>query len=523
MARAPITTAALWQQVLGAAVSLRRLGLGRGDVIGVQLPTWHEYLAMHIAANAVGATTMPISPIFRQREVGRQVALAQARMLVVPAAYGQFDYLAMARGLQREYPCLRELLAVGGTVDAAAAAGALSWSTLVAQGQDANAEAEREALARGEFAPAPGEFMLLNFTSGTTGVPKGVMHTWQTLSAAVGAGIERMQLTADDVLLTAVTLGHAGGFLTGMFMPLLLGARVVYMDHWDAGVALGVIERERVSYGPMMPTFLFDLLRHERFGSTDLSSWRKARVSGGSISRATMASLQDRLPALKLLPGWGLSEGLFLTCGSPDDPAPRRSHTDGRALRGVELQIRDSLFTHPVGAGSVGEIVVRAPSLMLGYFGQPELTAAATTADGWMKTGDTGQLDDAGYLVMVGRSKDIIVRGGENVPAVEVEHLLMEHPKVVDAVVIGLPDERLGERVCAVIECRQGLEPIGFEEMREHLVQHELTRQFIPERLVLVPSLPRTALGKIRKHELKAQILAELTAPLPAGIAAANR
>lgn len=503
VARSSVTASELWDRVLSVSAALRHRGVREGDVVAVQLPTWHEYLVAHLAAYAAGATTMPISPIYRSREVGRQLALSNATVLVVPSSYGGFDYIEMGVALKRETPSLRHVVVVGD----ARSHSETSWGELIAQGRSLP---EREQIARGAFAPAVDALMLLNFTSGTTGMPKGVMHSVATVSAAVDAGIERMRLTPDDVLLIAVTLGHAGGFLNGMYMPLLLRAKAVYMDLWDAGVALEVIERERITYGPMMPTFLFDLVRHERFDAANIRSWKKARVSGGAISRSVMASLQERLPDLKLFPGWGLSETLYITCGGPDDPPHKRSDTDGHVLEGASIEIRDATFERSLGPNVDGEIVVTAPSVMIGYYRQEELTRAAFTKDGWLKTGDLGHIDDEGYLVMVGRSKEIIVRGGENVPAVELEHLLMEHEKVATAVVIGYPDARLGEKVCAVVECKDPAQPLTFEEMRAYLVRRELTKQFIPEHLVLVDSLPKTSVGKIKKHELCLQIADKL-------------
>lgn len=501
--RSRVTVAQLWDICTAVGASLRDRGVRPGDVVAVQLPTWHEYFAAHVAAYAIGAATMPISAVYRTREVARQIESSKASVLIVPAAYGSFDYIAMGSALKRETPTLRHVVVVGHE----RSHDETTWDELVAKGRELP---EREQVARGDHALPLDSLMLLNFTSGTTGVPKGVMHSVATVSAAVHDGIERMQLTPEDVLLIAVTLGHAGGFLNGIHMPLLLKARAVYMDLWDAGIALDIIERERVSYGPMMPTFLFDLIRHERFDRTDIRSWKKSRVSGGSISRSVMATLQERLPDLKLLPGWGLSEALYITCAGPDDPQPKRTMTDGRPLRGAHVEIRDSTFEQRLDVNVDGKIVVHAPSVMLGYYLQDDLTRAAFTKDGWLKTGDLGHLDEDGYLLMVGRSKEIIVRGGENVPAVELEHLLMEHEKVAGVAVVGVPDPRLGEKVCAVVQCKDGAAPLTLDEMRNHLVRRELTRQFIPEYLVLVDSLPRTSVGKIRKHEVRRLIRDEL-------------
>jgi len=497
--------------VVGVAASLRNLGVGRGDVVAIQLPSWHEYLAAHLAAYAAGAVTMPISPIYRERDVARQLEISAASVLVVPSGYGNFDYLAMADVLRGRVGTLRHVIAVGAPGGACGAC--LRWEDLARDGHGLEVA---DAVARGAFAPAADEFALLNFTSGTTGVPKGVMHSVGTISAAVRAAGGRMEIGSSDAILIAVTIGHAAGFLNGMYLPLLRRARAVYMDLWEPRAALRIIEKERITYGPMMPTFLYDLVRHPGFMEADLSSLTRARVSGGAISRPIMATLQAKLPHLKLLPGWGMSEASYLTCGSPRDAADKLSGTDGRALGHATIEIRDPTFTHPVAPGEPGEIVVRGPSVMLGYYRQEALTAAAFTPDGMLKTGDVGRIDADGFLIMVGRSKDLVIRGGENVPVVEVENLLMEHPRVESAAVIGVPDARLGEKVCAVIESAPHAQPLTLDEMREHLVRRQLTRQFIPEYIVHVPRFPRTSLGKVKKQELRTGVLATLGCEAPA-------
>ena len=501
--RGTITWNEFWNKVIALGAALRQHGVSPGDVVAIQLPTWHEYFAAQMAGYAVGAIIMPISPIFRSRDVARQLTLGKARVYVVPAAYGNFDFVGMARALRDELSSLEHIIVVGDN----APADTLKWSDLLAQGSGADAAAERERIASGSCVLPLNSFSLFNFTSGTTGDPKGVMHSTVTMHAAVSGAATRMQLTHDDILFVAVTLGHAGGFLNGIFMPLHLGATVVYMDLWDADVALHLVERERITYGPAMPTFLFDLANHPDFGKVDISSWRVVRVSGGAITRSLMASLQERLPHLRLCPGWGMSEALYVTAASPDDTAEKRNLTEGKPLDGFQLTIRDATFTRDLPQGQLGELLIKTPSVMLGYWGQEALTKAAYTADGWLKTGDLGFFDPDGFLVIGGRSKELIIRGGENVPIVDVQNLLGEHDNVASAVLVGVPDPRLGEKVCAVVERKDASRPFTLEEMRAFLVQKQLTRQFIPEYLVLTDALPRTAVGKVKLHEVRALAL----------------
>lgn len=501
--RHSLTADELWNKVIYVAAYLRHNGIGRGSVVAVQLPTWHEYVVAHLAAYAIGAVTAPVSTIYRVRDLGRQLFLSRAKALLVPASYGSFDFCAMAEGLKREVDSLQMVIAVGD----GAPAGALTWEHVLQCGAAEPCSAEHQAIREGRYAHMPNDLMLLNFSSGTTGEPKGIMHSTQSVLAAVSAAAARLELTRDDVVFIAVTLGHAAGYLNGIYMPLLLGAKVVYMDLWDPTIALHVLEAEKVTYGPAMPAYLFDLADHPRFSQANLGHWKTARVSGGAIARPLMASLQERLPHLRLCPGWGLSEVLYATCGSPGDSPEKRNKTEGRPLNGYQINIRDSTFKNECQLGVTGEIVIKSPSLMLGYFNNEALTRQAFTEDGWLKTGDLGFLDADGYLTMVGRSKELIIRGGENIPIVEVEQLLREHEKVGDVALIGVPDARLGEKVCAVIIGKSTSEPLSFEEMKSYLIRRQLTNQFIPEYLVLVDEMPRTAVGKVKKQELRKQVL----------------
>ena len=504
--RSALTTAELWEQVLAIGVALQARGIARGDVVAVQLPNWHEFFVAHLAIYAIGAVTSPISPIYRKRDVANQLTLSGARAFIAAGRFGNFDFGAMAVELRRELPDLQTAV----VVDSEAPDGAIAWSALLAAGRSPGLEKDRQRLGRGECVPGLDDMMLLNFTSGTTGQPKGVMHSTRSVSSCVMPTMDRLQLDGDSVILVAPTLGHGGGFLNGFYAPLHLGARVVYVDAWDARFVVEIIERESVTYGPVMPTYLYDLVGQLEKNKANLRSWVTGRVSGGAISRALMGSLQQMLPQLRLCPGWGMSENLYSTCGSPDDPAEKRNTTEGNRVGDCVIEIRDAGFGKTLPTGEVGEIVTRGSSQCLGYYKQEELTRQSYTADGWFKTGDLGRMDAEGYLVLVGRSKDLIIRGGENVPVVEVEQLLLEHPAIAGAAVVGVPDPRLGERVCAVVEFKPGAAPVTFDQMSGHLAAKGLTRQFIPEFLLSVEHLPRTPSGKVKKQDARSEALQRL-------------
>jgi cyclohexanecarboxylate-CoA ligase len=495
-----VTTAQLWKRVVATAAGLRELGIERDDIVAVQLPNWSEFLVMFLAVYAIGAVMTPISPILRYRDVRRQLELAQAKAFIVPEKFGNFDYIAMAEQLRAELDLVL-IISVG----AEKLEGMVRMQDLQKQGENPFLAGLRDGIARGDHVRSPKELMILNFTSGTSGTPKGVMHSMHSVASCVRPTIERLQLTKSDIVLVVPTLGHGSGILNGLYLPMLLGATTIYMDGWDAGVALQIVARERVSYAPVMPTYLVDLAELPWPIEDDTTSWRIGRVSGGTIPREMMQRILTRMPWLRLCSGWGMSETFWSTCGGPDDPPEKLSSTDGRLVGDTQIEIRDTDLQRSLPAGEVGEIVIKGSSLALGYYNQIELTEASYTSDGWFKTGDLGSLDTQGYLTLFGRSKDLVIRGGENVPVVEVEALIQLHPKVKSVAVVGIPDLRLGEKVCAVVELKIANVPLTLLEMVQYLKECRLTPQFIPEQLLVVPELPRTPVGKIMKQAVREQ------------------
>lgn len=503
--RSSLTVSDLWEQVRAAAAGLRTMGVTPGSTVALQVPNWCESHVAFLATTAVGGVVMPISTIYRGRDLRRQLAVGEAATLVVPGRLGRRAYGAEAVELLAggELRHLNRVITLGteGHV------GATAWADLLSAGGADDLADLREQIGRSAFVPGLHELLLLNFTSGTTGEPKGVMHTASTVMASGRALAERLELTADDCFFVPATLGHAAGFLNGLYVPLSVGATTVFMDGWDVELALRVIETERVTYGPAIPTYLIDISQHPALTAHDISSWSRVRVSGGSIPRHVLVDLQDRLPSLRLCPGWGMSEVLYATGVAPDDPKEKLASSDGRPLASAQLEVRDQQTGRQCAVREIGEIVVRGGSVTPGYFHRDNLTAAALSEDGWLRSGDLGFLDEDGFLTIAGRSKELVIRGGENVPVVEVEHLLDSHPAVARAAVIGVPDDRLGEKVCAVIELVDGSQPFTIDDMRAFLTNLGLTKQFLPEYLEYVPVLPRTSLGKLRKAALKEEIV----------------
>jgi cyclohexanecarboxylate-CoA ligase len=305
------------------------------------------------------------------------------------------------------------------------------------------------------------------------------------------------------VVLMASTLGHQTGYLYGYCLTLLLGATAVWLDVWSAEEGARLIEAEGVTFTMGATPFLRDLTY--TVVRRDLRSLRLFISAGAPIPRPLVRDARARLQCA-ISAGWGMTENGLATCNGLRDPEEKVVGSDGSPLPGMELRVVDDDGA-PVAAGREGDLLVRGAAQFVGYFRRPQFTAEAHTPDGWFKTGDRGTLDPAGYLAITGRSKDLIIRGGENIPVAEVENLLYTHPKIAGVAIVAMPDPRMGERACAVVIPREG-QTITLPEIVAFLERHELARQKFPERLELVSEFPMTPSGKIQKYRLR-ELVAE--------------
>lgn len=492
-----------WEELARAvdrvAHGLGAHGVARGSVVACQLPNWSEAVVAFLAVLRLGAVINPIPPTYRARELRFMLGLLESQVAVVPAAFRGFGHAGMLAGLRPELPRLEHIFVVRGE----APEGTTPFETL--SGQAWEARAGRVSLP-GMAANAVHEVV---FTSGTTGEPKGVMHTENTTLSTLHHAIERLDLSERDVVLMASTLGHQTGYLFGHCLNLVLGATTVWMDVWDVQEATRLIESERVTVSMGATPFLRDLTYTET--RRDLGSVRLFISAGAAIPRALVRDARTRL-GCAISAGWGMTENGLVTCNGRGDDEEKVFGSDGAPLPGMELRVVDDRGA-AVPAGVEGDLLVRGAAQFVGYVKRPQFTADGHTADGWFKTGDRGILDADGYLAITGRSKDLIIRGGENIPVVEVENLLYTHPKIAGVAIVAVPDPRLGERACAVVIPREG-QTVTLEDITAYLERHELARQKFPERLELVSEFPTTPSGKIQKYRLR-ELVAERTKGLP--------
>ena len=485
--------AALARAVERVAHGLRAHGVESGGVVSCQLPNWSEFALVFLAATRLGAVVNPIPPTYRASELRFMLGLLESQALVIPATFRGFDYREMATRLMGDLPRLERVFVARGQ----ALQGMEPFAALTDTAWEG--KAGRRPLPGGD----PNTVHEVVFTSGTTGEPKGVMHTPNTALSTIYTLIERLAFTERDVLLMASTLGHQTGYLYGYCMNLLLGSTAVWMDIWNAEEAARLVEAERVTFTMGATPFLRDLTYTQ--APHDMSSLRVFISAGAPIPRQLVKDARERLKCV-ISAGWGMTENGLVTCNGLDDPEEKVFSTDGSPLPGMELRVVDD-ENRPLAPGVEGDLRVRGPAQFAGYFKRPEFTADGHTSDGWYKTGDRATLDGDGYVSITGRTKDVIIRGGENISVVEVENLLYTHPKISGIAIVAMPDPRLGERACAVVIPREG-QSLTLADISAFLESHHLARHKFPERLEIVSEFPMTPSGKVQKYRLR-QLVAE--------------
>jgi cyclohexanecarboxylate-CoA ligase len=464
-----LTWAELARTVERVAYGLGEHGLGAGSVISCQLPNWTEFVVLALAATRLGAILNPIPPTYRANELRFMLEVLESQALVIPARFRSFDYVEMAAGLRRDARALERVWVARG----APGDGMLPFAALTETAWEARAG--RRPLAGTD----PNAVTEVIFTSGTTGEPKGVMHTSNTVLSIIYPLIERLRFSERDVTFMSSTFGHQTGFLYGYAMTLVLGSTGVWLDVWNAEEAARLIETERVTFTMGATPFLQDLTSTPALARRDVSSLRVFISAGAPIPRKLVEDARQRL-GCAISAGWGMSENGCVTCNGLDDPEEKVFGTDGTPLPGMEVRVVDDAG-RDLPPGGEGELLVRGHSQFVGYWKRPQFTRDAHTADGWFKTGDRAVLDATGYLSITGRSKDLIIRGGENISAFEVENLLFTHPKVAGVAVVAMPDARLVERACAFVIPRPGETPT-LAELVAFLESKQLARHKLPER-----------------------------------------
>ncbi|HHE7971366.1 TPA: medium-chain fatty-acid--CoA ligase [Escherichia coli] len=470
-------------------------GIESGDRIAFQLPGWCEFTVIYLACLKIGAVSVPLLPSWREAELVWVLNKCQAKMFFAPTLFKQTRPVDLILPLQNQLPQLQQIVGVD---KLAPATSALSLSQIIAD----NTPLTTAITVHGD------ELAAVLFTSGTEGLPKGVILTHNNILASERAYCARLNLTWQDVFMMPAPLGHATGFLHGVTAPFLIGARSVLLDIFTPDACLALLEQQRCTCMLGATPFVYDLLNLLEKQPADLSALRFFLCGGTTIPKKVARECQQR--GIKLLSVYGSTESSPHAVVNLDDPLSRFMHTDGYAAAGVEIKVVDDA-RKTLPPGYEGEEASRGPNVFMGYFDEPELTARTLDEEGWYYSGDLCRMDEAGYIKITGRKKDIIVRGGENISSREVEDILLQHPKIHDACVVAMPDERLGERSCAYVVLKAPHHSLSLEEVVAFFSRKRVAKYKYPEHIVVIEKLPRTASGKIQKFLLRKDIMRRLT------------
>ena len=491
------------EKALRLAVGLRRAGLGAGDRIAVQLPNWTEFPVVAAAASRIGVIVVPIMPIYRADEVAYVLQHSGAVAAITCEEFRGFGHLAMFAGLRGSCPELRSLYVARASENLDPAV-ATALTELFAEGDLAELDAE----AGPDSSPDDG--FLIVYTSGTTSRPKGCFHTFNTVRASAAAIGKSLRYSQDDVQFGPSPVTHSTGLVTSVVLPLLAGAKSYLMETFDPADGLRRIEEYGCTAAVTATPFLQMLMSAYDPGKHDASSLRLWVCAGSPIPGSIVENSSELFAGCRTLSLYGRSENFLTTMCTMDDPAERSATSDGSALEGALVQI-----VGPDGSelprGEEGDIAYQGPSHMIEYFHDDEQTAALFTPLGFSRSGDLGRMDADGFVRVTGRLKDIVIRGGVNISARDVEDHLLGHPGIANVAIVGMPDERLGERVCAYVVPTAAGGSLTLDEITSYLRELNVAVQKLPERLEIVPALPMTATGKVQKHVLRADISQKLS------------
>jgi acyl-CoA synthetase (AMP-forming)/AMP-acid ligase II len=482
---AKLTFRELHDRGLRLAGALHALGLRKGDVFAMEMPNWIEGCLAYHACAALGVIVVPIIHIYKATEVSFILQQSKAKVFMVPDTTMGIDYLDLVAEVRPQCPDLEHVIVVGDKVPD----DCLNFDDVVAR--------ETPEFPRPDI--SPDEPHILAYTSGTTSDPKGVIHSHNTLFSELRAVVAASGGDEHDIFMSPNPIGHIAGIYSALIAPFLCGYKeLLLVDGFDPKWMLELIQEHKVTRSGGAPIFMQVMLNDPAFDEIDTSTLELFGVGGANVSPALIEQAADK--------GWwsfrsyGCTEHPSITMGTLDDPLEKRAHTDGRPMLDVEVRLVDDDGNN----ADEGEIISRGPDQFLGYM-DPAMDDEAFTDDGWFRTGDIGRRDADGYIVITDRKKDIIIRGGENISAREVEEVLARHPNVQEAAVTSVPDERYGEKVCAFVIPREG-QTLSLDDVRAHFQDQGVAKQKTPERIEIVEQFPRTLSGKVQKHILRREL-----------------
>lgn len=469
------------------AAHLEGWGVRKGDVISFQLPNWYEVAVIDLAATLLGAVSNPIVPIYREKEVQYILADARSKVVFIPERFQRFDYGQMMARMRPGLRFLEKVVSVRGK------GGDASLAELLSDGSSYSRAAQLH----------PDAPKLLMYTSGTTGRPKGVVHSSNTLDAELGSAVRYLSMSDEDVSIMPSPVTHITGYLYGILFPFAYGVKSVLMDRWNAADAAELIQKHGATFTIGATPFLQELVQEVEKTGASLATFRFFGCGGAPVPPELVHRAYKALPNTVVCRVYGSTEAPTVSFGvaSRDEEALAAS-TDGKIV-GHDVRIVDDVGD-PVPDGVEGEITTRGPELMLGYLAIED-NNEAFDALGYFRTGDIGFRTPEDCIVISGRRKDLIIRGGENISAKEIEDALFEYPGMLEVAVVAMPHPRMGETACAYVRVKPGTS-IDVEAVSSFLSAYGLAKQKHPERIEIVDELPRTASGKVQKFLLRESI-----------------
>jgi acyl-CoA synthetase (AMP-forming)/AMP-acid ligase II len=473
------------------AAGLLGAGVKRQDIVSVQLPNWPEFCFLQIALSRIGAVVQPLHLVFREREMRSLLEFCDTDVAIVPETFGGYDYADVMRGIRDDLPSLRLLVIARGEARGEAE------STLDALIFEGRSNLDRLASLESD----PDAVFYLNFTSGTEGNPKGFLHTHNTLVSTFKLAAQAMKAMDPEIVnLACSPMTHSYGHFT-TYQCAFGAIPMVLVDRYRPVDVLELIQREKVTSVSGTPAHLIGLLHHPDFEKYDTSSIKSVGVGGAASSPDLIEEIKRRWGSSGANT-YGMGETILHTRTMPFDPPEKIRDTVGRPMLGSQLKIVDPKDrTKELGPGEIGEICFRGPTLFIGYHKQPELTDETRDDEGWFYTSDLGFADEDGYLSFAGRAKEVINRGGSKIYPKEIESLLASFERVRDVAVVGWPDDRLGEKVCAYI-VPEG-DAFTLEDLKAFLDAEKVTKYMYPQHLVFMDEFPMTPTGKVQKVALQ--------------------